>query len=441
MTTPDPFTTSPNPTDRTAQTRAVRQTQPVHARRRRRSQLAVPPDAAGRAALIASLAHRSYPTYELFVYAVLCGAILGLGYVLDSQALLLFGVLVAPLLSPWVGLLLAALTGSPRFFLETLIALFVSALVVFLIGALSGFAARTFMPRTFNEAFVQSRLWWPELIVLAIGAVILTISFVRSETKPFLPSVMLAYGFFLPLSAGGFGLGSGVGTIWPQGLLVFCVYFAWTAIFGLITLMILRFLPGTLAAFLMTAALAIIFVGTLVVLMSGSGSDPTPAFVPQAPTATSSPSPSAMPTINADLPAILPAETFTPVVAMATSTATLQPSPVPLTLEVTLPPTATPTITLTIEPTPVYARVKVSKGGGAVLRATPNGKGITVLDNYSIVQVLPDTQDVSGTTWAHVIASQNGVQLEGWMVQLYLDVATPAPNWLPSPIASLTPTP
>ncbi len=437
MTAPDPFTTSPDPADRTVESRAVHQTRPVRARRRRRGQLMVPPDAAGRAALIASLAHRSYPTYDLFVYSVLCGAILGLGYVLDSQALLLFGILVAPLLTPWIGLLLAALTGSLRFFVETLVAFFVSALMVFLIGAMAGFAARTFMPRTFDEAFVHSRLWWPELIVLAIGAVILTLSFVRSEAKPFLPSVMLAYGFFLPLSAGGFGLGSGVGAIWPHGLLVFLVYFAWTSAFGVLTLMVLRFLPGSLAAFLMSAVLVIALVAVLIMLMGGGA--PPAAFVPEAATATSSLTPSPMPTINAALPAILPAETFTPVVAMATGTA-LPPTPVPLTIEITLPPTATPTITLTIEPTPVYARVKVSKGGGAVLRSTPNGKGITVLDNYSIVQVLPDTQDVSGTTWAHVIALQNGVQLDGWMVQLYLDVATPVPNWVPSPTPLTTPT-
>jgi hypothetical protein len=75
------------------------------------------------------------------------------------------------------------------------------------------------------------------------------------------------------------------------------------------------------------------------------------------------------------------------------------------------------------------------------LRETANGKGITVLDNYSIVQVMPDTQDVSGTTWAHVIAIQNGSQVSGWIVQLYLDVATPAPNWIPSatPITTATP--
>ncbi len=176
---------------------------------------------------------------------MLCGAILGLGYVIDSQALLLFGILVAPLLLPWVGLLLATITGSTRFFFETIMALLISAALVFVIGVLAGFAARLFMPRTFNEAFTHSRLWWPDLIVLAIGAVILTISFVRSEDKPFLPSVMLAYEFFLPLSAGGFGLGSGIGAIWPYGLLVFLVHFAWAGLFGLITLLALRFCPPT----------------------------------------------------------------------------------------------------------------------------------------------------------------------------------------------------
>lgn len=389
--------------------------------------------------MIASLARRAYPTYELFVYAVLCGALLGLGYVLDSQALLLFGILVAPLLTPWIGLLLATLTGSPRFFFETLMALLVSALLVFMIGGLAGLAARAFLPRTFNEAFVHSRLWWPDLIVLALGAIILTISFVRSEARPFLPSVMVAYGFFLPLSAGGFGLGSGVGTLWPQGLLVFLVYFAWAGMFGLLTLVAMRFLPGNFLGFLMSAGVAIILVVTLVLLMSGGNW--TPSFAMPAPAPTKTPRPSPSPTVNVNLPPILPVESPTPVVAMATATATLPPTPVPVTLEVTLPPTLTPTITLTIEPTPVYARIRVSRGGGAVLRETAGGKGITVLDNFSIVQVLPDTQDVSGTTWAHVIAVQGGNRLTGWIVQLYLDVATPAPNWVPSATAVLTSTP
>ncbi len=430
MNTPDPSFPSSASTARQA---------PPRSRRRRRAQIHVPRDAEGRAALISSLARRSYPTYELFVYAVLCGAVLGLGYILDSQALLLFGILLAPLLSPWIGLLLASLTGSVHFFFETLMALLLSAALVFGIGALAGFAARLLMPRTFNEVFIHSRIWWPELAVLALGAIILTISFVRSEAKPYLPSVMLAYGLFLPLSAGGFGLGGGINTVWPHGLLVFLVYFAWAGMFGLLTLVAMRFLPASVSGFLLSAALAAVLVAILVVLMGGG--NPGPSFALQPPQGTNTPAASLSPTANADLAPVISASSSTPVIETATPTAPLPPTPVPLTLEVTLPATATPTITLTIEPTPVYARIRARSGGGVILRVTPGGKGITVLDNFSIVQVLPETQDVSGTTWAHVIANVAGNQLDGWVVQLYLDVATPVPNWQPSDTPTVTATP
>jgi hypothetical protein len=409
------------------------------ARRRQHGKLVVPQDAEGRAALLSSLAKRSYPTYELFVYAVLCGAILGLGYVIDSQALLLFGVLVAPLLLPWVGMLLATITGSTRFFFETMMALLISAALVFLIGALAGFAARLFMPRTFNEAFTHARLWWPDLIVLAIGAVILTISFVRSEDKPFLPSVMLAYEFFLPLSAGGFGLGSGLGTIWPHGLLVFLVNFAWAAMFGLITLLALRFLPTNLQGLIFSSGVSVVLIAVLVTLMtsgswasSGASAAQQGANANLPPTATSQVALVPEPTSTPLLETPTPIATFTP-------TETVPPTPVPLTLEITLPATETPTVTLTFEPTPVYGRVH--SGKGVVLRATPAGKGLTTLDDYSIVEILPDTQDVSGYTWAHVIATQNGIRLDGWIAQAYLEVQTPAPNWTPSDTPTITSTP
>ncbi len=429
MTLPDPFS-------------AASESHPAasaRGRRRRRGQLIIPKDAEGRGALLTSLARRAYPSYELFVYAILCGAILGLGFVIDSQALLLFGILVAPLLTPWIGLLLAAITGSPRFLFETLMALLITAVLIFLIGILAGFAVRPFLPRTLNEAFVHSRLWWPDLIILTIGAVILTISFIRSEEKPFLPSVLLVYELFLPLSAGGFGLGSGVGDIWPHGLLVFLVHLAWASLFGLMTLFALRFMPANLEGFVFSGGLALILVVLLAVLLSAGNSTPSSA-APQVFAAMPPPTPTVR------LLPILPANprpeaSSTPIIETLTPTRTLPPSPVPLTLEITLPATETPTASLTIEPTPVYARVHADKGGGAILRQAPGGKGIAVLDNYSIVQVLPETQDVSGYTWAHVIASQNGIRLEGWMLQLVLEVATPVPNWQPSPTPFITSTP
>ncbi|MBI1855715.1 MAG: DUF389 domain-containing protein [Chloroflexi bacterium] len=415
------------------------------ARRRRRGQLIVPADAEGRAELLQSLARRAYPSYELFVFAVACGAIIGLGFVLDQQSFLVLGVLLAPLMTPWIGLLLAAITGSLRFFFETFMALLISATLVFLIGLLSGFAVRPFLPRTLNEAFIHSSLWWPDLIILAFAAIILTLSFVRSEEKPFLPSVMLAYELFVPLSAGGFGLGSGVGNIWPNGLQVFIVHFAWASLFGLLTLIVLRFLPTNFGGLILTSAMTLTLVITLILLMNGGKW--IPLYTPQ------TTSPTSLPTLTISLPPVSgftsqPKPSATPQIETATlqvetvtPTATSPFTPIPLTLEVTLPPTESPTVTLTIEPTPVYARILSNQGGGAYLRKTPNGKYLATLDNYTFVEVLPDTFDDKGVTWAHVIAVKNGIKLDGWVLQLVLDVATPVPNWQPSATPSITSTP
>src|SRR5512134_708200 len=112
----------------------------ARARRRRAQRRAhFPTDEEGRAELFTHLARRAYPSYELFVFSLVSGTILGLGYFLDSQALLIFGILVAPLMTPWVGISLATIAGAARFFAQTFTAILISALTVFLIGTLAGF--------------------------------------------------------------------------------------------------------------------------------------------------------------------------------------------------------------------------------------------------------------------------------------------------------------
>ena len=217
----------------------------ARARRRRAQRRAYfPADEEGRAALFTHLAKRAFPSYELFIFALVSGAIMGLGYFLDSQSLLFFGVLVAPLLTPWIGMSLGIVAGAGRLFLQTISALIVSALLLILGGVIAGYATRIFpQPRTFNEAFLQSRLWAPDFFVLAIGAILITLSFVRSEQRPYLPSALVAYKFFLPLCAAGFGFGSGVEGLGMPGLMVFLVYFAWATLFSILTLFFLRFYP------------------------------------------------------------------------------------------------------------------------------------------------------------------------------------------------------
>src|SRR5512138_416648 len=113
----------------------------ARARRRRAQRHAYfPTNEQERAALFTHLVRRAFPSYELFVFSLVSGAILGLGYIFNSQALLIFGILVAPLLTPWIGTTLSIVAGAPRLFAQTIIALFVSSLIIFLSGLLAGFA-------------------------------------------------------------------------------------------------------------------------------------------------------------------------------------------------------------------------------------------------------------------------------------------------------------
>ena len=417
----------------------------VSARARRRRALRrayFPTDEEGRAALFAHLARRAFPSYELFVFALISGAILGLGYFFNSQGLLIFGILVAPLLTPWIGITLAVVAGAGRLFLQTIAALFVASLLIFSSGILAGFASRTFQPLTFNEAFIHSRLWWPDITVLTIGAILLTISFVRSEERPYLPSALVAYEIFLPLCAAGFGLGSGVTEIWPQGLYVFFVHLAWASFFGIITLFFLRFYPISASGLIFTS-LTFIALITIVTLLTGFDqwikikaglATPEPVPIAQATTTLAlapgsgvTPSPTSTP------------EPATAFVGVSTETPTRTPRP---TLDATLPPTRTFTSTVTAEPTPIIAQIRASEGGGAFIREKPGGKVLATLGNGATVTIVPnDLQDVNNVVWVHVFAIVNDVRVEGWMIQGVLVTATPIADWQPSPTLPVTNTP
>lgn len=422
-------------------------------RRRANRREMFPADAEGQAALISELSRRAYPSFELFVFSLVCGAILGLGFLLDSQAVLLLGILVTPLMTPWVGFLLALITGSPRFLFETLMALLISAVIVFLGGLLTGFAARLFLPITLTNVFIHARLWIPALVVLAVGAITLVASFARSEDKPFLPSVIIAYAFYLPINAGGFGLGSGVAGIWPQGILVFVVHFALASTLGLLTLFALRLRP-TVQGIFVSGITLLLFVGIMVILMGSGIPSANAAVVVPTSTITVTTQPTALPsltpsltatTTSSPIPSRTPTATFTPngtitITVTATFTSTIAPSSPTVaspTKASTATVTGTPTLASTAEVTPILGTVGANEGGGANLRQTPNGKYLLTVDNGTEVEVYPDFRQVNGITWIHVFVTRNGQRVEGWLLESVVTYATPAPNFE----ASATPTP
>jgi hypothetical protein len=371
------------------------------ARRRRARRMLVPLEANERAALLDSLARRAVPSFEFFLFAFLCGVILGAAYLLNAPALLLVGVLLAPLLTPFVGMMLAAVTGSWRFFFLTLGVLLVAGALVFLTGALAGLAGRLWENLPFTYARIHAQLWWPDLLVVALGAGLLAISFIRSEQKPILASIMLAYGVLLPVSAAGIGLGigreiSGV-TLWPNGLLVSLVNLALAMLVGGIILVALHFKPLKGSGYVLPVFIGLLSVSALVVLtgLVTLIRDGVTSARTVAPTPTTIILPSATPTIFR----------------------TLTPSPSSL-------PSATFTATLTLAPTPAYAIIASPELKGANVRTEPAGGTVIIsLVNGTLVEVLPQTQIIVSTPWVRIRVNN----VEGWVLQSVLASTTQVP--------------
>jgi hypothetical protein len=373
------------------------------ARRRRARRLLAPLEADERADFLTEIAHRSSPSFDFFLFSLLSGLVFGAGLILDAPTLLLLGALLAPLMSPAVGLALGTIIGSVRFFLRSLAGLSIGGLLVLLAGVLAGYAARWWNPSDLTQAHLHAQLSWINFLVLALGAVLTAASMVRSQQSAVLPSVALAYPLYLPLSAAGFGLGSGVPDLWPDGLVVFAVHLSWTALLGFLTLAILGFRPLTLFGYTLSAVVSLVGI-LLFIGIGGAGA----AFGAQVGVPTQIPTATFTPTLT-------PTLTLTPVPPTATPTLTRTPT-------VTVTPTRTPTPT----PTPVLAAVTAGSSGAAHLRTEPGfqAPSLGLMPNGSIVEIIPgETQEAEGDTWIKV-RTEDG--REGWILQSLLGpVPTP----------------
>jgi hypothetical protein len=382
-------------------------------RRRRPARTVGRPNASELGQRLAFIIEHAGPTFDFFVFSFLCGCILSIGYLLDAPAILLIGILVAPLLAPWVGAALSVASGEIKLFGQTFGGMLTALIMVFIIGTLAGLASRIFQPLTLSQAFYHSRLWWPDLMMLIIGTVLLVFAFIQSDEKPMIASLMVAFEIYLPVSAAGFGLGSGVEGLWPQAGLVFLVHIALSLIVSLIVFFYMGFRPVELSGYVLAAAA--ILVGLIILAgfagmgskinVQGEQSSATPPVVAASMTP--------QPIIASITPRPLP---------QSTPSATLEPSATqhPDT------PTVTSTIEPTLLPTPVYGRVQ-SISGGVMVRVKPGGASITTVLNGYLVEILGDTPIVlEGTTWVHVIIKTPTRDIDGWVLLSLILTATPS---------------
>jgi uncharacterized membrane protein len=385
------------------------------ARRRRAHRLLAPFDADERTIFIDSLARRTDPSIDFFLFSLIAGLVICLGLFVNAPALLLLGALMAPFMGPGVGLALGAVTGSVRFFARSLGGLAIGGLLVFGTGLVAGWAVQYWPPLGLSQAAIHAQLAWPDFLVLILGAILTATALVNSKHNPSymggarVASVALSYEFYVPLAIAGMGLTGGLPHLFPDGLIVFLTHMAGAFLILVVVLAVLGFRPLTLFGYTFGAAVALI--GVILVIGIGSAGAAFGGKIA--------------------IPTPLPTDTATPLPPTTTPLPTATPIPPTATLLPTIPPTPTetPTPPYTPTPTPMYAFIHVLKTDGAVVRAQPGfgGKYVRSYFNGTLLIVLPDTVTADGIVWAHVIVAAD--KTEGWIVQSLLLVATPAPNW------------
>lgn len=375
------------------------------ARRRRARRLLAPLNADERADYLARLAHRTSPSFDFYLFSFLSGLVISFGLLIDEPAILVLGALVAPFMAPVVGISLGTVIGSGRFFARNLVGVIIGSGLVLLAGVIAGYVSRYWSSSEYTLTHYYAQLSWPNFVLLAVGAVVTSAAVVHYARFANVSSVALAYALYIPLAVAGIGLTSAVPHLWPDGIIVSCVYLAWSTLLGAVTLAVLGFRPLTLFGYTLGGVVLLLGVILLIGVSSAGVVISTQVGIP-------TPIPSATPTST-------PTFTVTPTPVPPTATATQTQTPVPPT------DTPTPTITPTPTPTPMFAIVESPEGGGAFIRDEPAGEIIGLVANGTMVQILPETEEVAGDIWRRVITADG---IDGWMLQALLVRTTPTPT-------------
>jgi len=388
------------------------------ARRRRARRALLPLDAAEKEAFWNDSARRARPSVDFFLFLALGTLVWALGLSVDSPALLLLGAVLAPLMTPVVGLGLGVATGAARYFGQVLGGVVLGSLLAFGLGALGGVAGLVWMPLHLQQASLHTHLTPWDFLVLAIAAVWATIALVRKPRIVLVPGVALAYEIFLPLTAAGFGLGSGAPGLFPNGLTVFAVHLSWAVLFAALGFAILGFRPLSLFGYTLSGMAALVS-GLVLVLAVGLGaalrtSLPFTTQPDTPPTSASVQTSPAPPTATPQPPTVTP----TPM-----PTLTLSPSP-------TTTPTTTPLPSPSPTATPAFAVVAApAQYGGVLIRSGPgfNNKVIGRANNGERLELLGGEQEADKYIWVEVLIP--GSDERGWVLQHLLVIATPQPGW------------
>ncbi|PWB72818.1 MAG: hypothetical protein C3F07_10965 [Anaerolineales bacterium] len=444
-----------------------------------------------RAEVQIQLRDSSDPDFDFFLLVVLSSVIATLGLLTDSPAVIIGAMLVAPLMSPIIGLGLASLTGDATLFRNAGIALARGAISSIVIATFLTYANRLlpFLPLQELPAEVLARTH-PSPIDLTIalaGGMAAAFALAMPSISAALPGVAIATALMPPLCTVGIGIAMGRWDLAGGALLLFItnavtIAFAAMLVFSALGFTVRRedghIVPraltvaafSTLILFIPLTWISVRFFhqatenrliedaiqaeiapfdadlaniditrldNTIHITLTIRTSEPfryQDVIKMQEAIALRLQKPVAL-VVNQIFAARL--DPLIPPTLTITPTFTTTPTPVTLTPTPSYTPTSTPTITPSRTPvpptptaTPSMARVTNTNGRSLDLVQSPGGPSIGKLRNGDYITVLYGNEVLDGLVWLQVMDKDGRI---GWIPQINLSVVTLTPTVTATP--------
>jgi uncharacterized hydrophobic protein (TIGR00271 family) len=166
-----------------------------------------------RAEVRVQLREDCYPDFDYFLFVVLSCVIATLGLLIDSPATIIGAMLVAPLMSPIIGIGLASITGDGRLLSNAVISLALGALLAILIAFLITVINR-YLPFIVLEELPDAVLSRTQpspfdLGIALAGGLAAAFALAQPQLSAALPGVAIATALMPPLCTAGIGLAMG----------------------------------------------------------------------------------------------------------------------------------------------------------------------------------------------------------------------------------------
>lgn len=200
-----------------------------------------------RSELLQELAQASSPGFDFFLLIVLSCSIATLGLITNSAAVIIGAMLVAPLMSPILGLSLASVAGEEDMFKRAVVALVEGALLAIILSAGLGllakllpFGALTELP---GEVLARTHPTPFDLGVALAGGVAAAYALAQPHISAALPGVAIATALMPPLCTVGIGLSQNNYSVALGALLLFLTNFVAISFAGIVVFVALGFRP------------------------------------------------------------------------------------------------------------------------------------------------------------------------------------------------------